>query len=205
MMLSFLIRGKKFWPTAEYHGLRPASRGNRGNSFTRQKLAPYRNASDSPKQGCYAFCMTAVEVAAELTHTLQTARATLLAITEHAANQREDGKWSRKEILGHLIDSAANNHQRFVRLQHEEVLVLPGYRQSDWVRTQNYAAREWHDLVELWLAYNRHLAHIIRQADAGAVLHVWKGPSGDVHLQFLIEDYLHHLRHHLEQIVAPSA
>ena len=149
--------------------------------------------------------MTAVEVASELTETLESARPTLLAITADQANRHADGKWSRKEILGHLIDSAANNHQRFVRLQHEEVLVLPGYRQSEWVRTQNYAAREWRELVELWLAYNRHLVHIIRHADAGAARHVWKGPSGAVDLQFLIEDYLHHLRHHLEQIVAPSA
>jgi hypothetical protein len=149
--------------------------------------------------------MTAGEVALELTQTLESARPTLLAITADEANQRSDGKWSRKEILGHLIDSAANNHQRFVRLQHEEVVALPGYRQSDWVRTQNYAAREWRDLVELWLAYNRHLAHVIRHADAAAATHIWKGPSGDVNLQFLIEDYLHHLRHHLEQILPSSA
>ena len=60
-------------------------------------------------------------------------------------------------------------------------------------------------MVELWLAYNRHLAHVIRHADARAATHIWKGPAGDVDLQFLIEDYLHHLRHHLEQICAPSA
>lgn len=149
--------------------------------------------------------MTAVEVAFEFTQTLDSARPALLAITDDAAGRGPDGKWSRKEILGHLIDSAANNHQRFVRLQHEEVVALPGYRQSDWVRTQNYAAREWRDLVELWLAYNRHLAHIIRHADASAARHIWKGPSGDADLKFLIEDYLRHLRHHLEQIVSVSA
>jgi len=148
--------------------------------------------------------MTAVEVACELTSTLESARPSLLAIPERGANQHADGKWSRKEILGHLIDSAANNHQRFVRLQHEDVLVLPSYRQSEWVRTQSYAGREWRDLVELWLAYNRHLAHIIRHADPSAAKHIWKGPSGDVDFEFLIADYLHHLRHHLEQIVAPS-
>jgi len=149
--------------------------------------------------------MTAVEAASELIQTLEMARAPLLAVTGQAADRRPDGKWSRKEILGHLIDSAANNHQRFVRMQHEEALVLPGYRQNDWVRTQNYAAREWRDLVELWMAYNRHLAHILRNADASAATHIWKGPAGDVDLQFLIEDYLHHLRHHLQQIVAVSS
>jgi len=150
--------------------------------------------------------MIAVEVASELSQALESARAPLLAITGHAADQRPGrDKWSRKETLGHLIDSAANNHQRFVRLQHEEVLVLPSYQQEEWVRTQNYAAREWREMVELWLAYNRHLAHVIRHADAGAARHVWKRPAGDVDFQYIIEDYLSHLRHHLEQIFATSA
>ena len=135
--------------------------------------------------------MTALEVASELSQTLESARARLLAITAQAADRRPGrDKWSRKEILGHLIDSAANNHQRFVRLQHEEVLVLPSYQQEEWVLVQNYATREWRDLVELWLAYNRHLAHVIRYTDASAARHVWKGPAGDVDLQFIIEDYL---------------
>ena len=149
--------------------------------------------------------MTAAEAAIELDRTLEASRTRLLAITGHATDERPGGKWSRKEILGHLIDSAANNHQRFVRLQHEKVLVLPSYQQEEWVRTQNYAARGWRDLVELWLAYNRHLAHVIRHADASTAGHIWKGPAGDVDLQFLIEDYLRHLRHHLEQIFAASA
>jgi len=125
---------------------------------------------------CYDCSMTAVEAASELIQTLEMARAPLLAVTGQAADPRPDGKWSRKEILGHLIDSAANNHQRFVRMQHEEALVLPGYRQDDWVRTQNYAAREWRDLVELWMAYNRHLAHILRNADSSAATISGKGP-----------------------------
>jgi hypothetical protein len=149
--------------------------------------------------------MTAAEAAVELDRTLETSRMRLLGIAGQATAERPGGKWSRKEILGHLIDSAANNHQRFVRLQHEEVLVHPGYSGDDWVRTQNYTAREWRDLVEMWLAYNRHLAHVLRHADAQAAGHIWKGPAGEVDLQFLIEDYLRHLRHHLEQIYAASA
>jgi hypothetical protein len=150
--------------------------------------------------------MTAEEVASELDRTLDASRARLLAISEQAAGQSlGPGKWSKKEILGHLIDSAANNHQRFVRLQHEDGLVLPSYRQTEWVRTQNYTGRNWRDLVDLWLAYNRHLAHVVRHADARAAKHVWKSPGGDVDLQFLIEDYLQHLRHHLQQLLPPSA
>ena len=146
--------------------------------------------------------MAARDIASELEHTLEDSRTRLLAITEHDAGlRRAPDAWSKKEILGHLIDSAANNHQRFVRLQNEDGLVLPAYQQNNWVRTQNYAAREWRDLVDFWLAYNRHLVHVLRHADARAAGHIWKAPSGDATLAFLIEDYLRHLRHHLEQIL----
>src|SRR5581483_11097823 len=67
-------------------------------------------------------------------------------------------KWSRKQILGHLIDSAANNHQRFIRMQLTPDLRFPGYEQNDWVRLNHYAKRPWKELVTLWAAYNRHLA-----------------------------------------------
>ena len=146
--------------------------------------------------------MAVSDVASELDSTLENSRTPLLAITEPAAGLHPaPGAWSKKQILGHLIDSAANNHQRFVRLQSEDSLVLPSYQQNDWVRTQNYDGRQWRELVELWLAYNRHLAHVMRHMDTRAAGHVWKGPAGDVSLAFVMEDYLRHLRHHLEQIL----
>ena len=150
--------------------------------------------------------MTTVSVAAALDETLDAARTPLLAISEDAAGKRADPeKWSRKEILGHLIDSASNNHQRFVRLQSEELLVMPSYQQNHWVRSQNYQGRAWRDLVELWLVYNRHLAHVIRNADAKAAGHIWRAPGAEYTLEFLIEDYLRHLRHHVAQILGASA
>ena len=75
------------------------------------------------------------------------------------------GKWSKKEIVGHLIDSAANNHGRFVRAQLQEDLVFPGYDQDAWVRVQRYRDRPWSDLVALWRAYNRHIACVMESAD----------------------------------------
>ena len=71
------------------------------------------------------------------------------------------GKWSPKEILGHLVDSASNNHQRFVRAQLAPPLRMAGYEQAGWVAAQRYGDREWDDIVELWASYNRHLAHVI--------------------------------------------
>jgi hypothetical protein len=125
----------------------------------------------------------------------------LSAIPEQAAAQRPaPNKWSKKEILGHLIDSAANNHQRFVRLQLERELSLPGYEQDDWVRVGRYQDLPWTELIALWAAYNRHLATIIESIDPSALNHVWHSPGGDVTLEFIATDYVRHLKHHLQQI-----
>ncbi len=146
--------------------------------------------------------MDTLRLAAALEDTLHGSRGPLLAISEQAAGKPlGPDKWSKKDILGHLIDSASNNHQRFVRLQYEELLVMPSYQQNDWVRLQNYRGREWRDLVELWIVYNRHLAHIIRHMDVSAAGHVWKSPANEYKLEFLVEDYLTHLRHHVAQLV----
>lgn len=110
------------------------------------------------------------------------------------------GKWSKKEILGHLIDSAANNHQRIIRLQLTVALELPGYAQDDWVRLNGYQRSPWAGLVALWSAYNRHLAAVIEQIDEATLGHVWQGPEGDATLEYLAEDYVVHQQHHLRQI-----
>src|SRR5689334_19046180 len=81
----------------------------------------------------------------------------LAAIVEAEASQKSDGRWSKKEILGHLIDSASNNHQRFVRAQLAPHVDFPPYEQNRWVAAQRYAEEPWPDLVNLWLLYNRHL------------------------------------------------
>ena len=125
----------------------------------------------------------------------------LSAIPEDAASKKPTpNKWSKKEILGHLIDSAANNHQRFMRLQLQTEISLPGYDQDDWVRLNRYQQRTWNEIVTLWSAYNRHLASVIESLDDSALGHVWHSPDGDVTLEFIASDYVRHLRHHLAQI-----
>jgi hypothetical protein len=112
------------------------------------------------------------------------------------------GKWSKKEILGHLIDSAANNHQRFVRLQLTSRLDLPGYDGDEWVRVQRYQDRSWSQIIDLWQMYNTQLAEVIGQVDSKALRNVWHAPDGkDLDLEFLIRDYVVHMRHHLDQIL----
>jgi hypothetical protein len=125
----------------------------------------------------------------------------LSAISEPSAAQKPaPNKWSKKEILGHLIDSAANNHQRFIRLQLEREISLPGYEQDGWVRVAQYQNRPWAEIIALWAAYNRHLATIIESLDPSALGHVWHSPGGDLTLEFIATDYVSHLKHHLRQI-----
>jgi hypothetical protein len=112
------------------------------------------------------------------------------------------GKWSKKEILGHLIDSAANNHQRFIRLQLSPLIELPGYDGDEWVRVQQYQNRSWSEIIDLWQMYNTQLATVIRHVDPNTLRHVWHTPDGkDLDLEFIIRDYVVHLRHHLDQIL----
>ncbi|VTS07588.1 Uncharacterized protein OS=Deinococcus phoenicis GN=DEIPH_ctg004orf0104 PE=4 SV=1: DinB_2 [Tuwongella immobilis] len=117
------------------------------------------------------------------------------------AHKPAHDRWSKKEIVGHLIDSACNNHQRFVRAQLEGGLTFPGYEQEGWARCQGYAAADWELLVELWAAYNRHLAEVIgRLPDSAPSIECRIGESGPVSLAWLAEDYVRHLDHHLTQL-----
>jgi hypothetical protein len=141
-------------------------------------------------------------LASGLLQIVDEAAAELRSVSEEsAAAKPSPGVWSVKELVGHLIDSAANNHQRFVRAQHLQHLEFPGYEQNLWMRSQDYQSRPWRELVDFWVLYNRHLAHVIRHVPAAALdvcCRIGEGES--VTLRFLIEDYLRHLRHHLSQI-----
>lgn len=112
-------------------------------------------------------------------------------------------KWSAQEIIGHLIDSASNNHQRFVRPQQGGDYSGPGYEQEHWVSVQGYRDAPWMELLDLWRLYNRHLARVIERVAPGTLgvtCHV--GEYAPATLGFVIEDYLAHLRHHLRQVRA---
>ncbi len=128
----------------------------------------------------------------------------LRALTDaRAASSLPRGKWSPKQVLGHLIDSAANNHQRFIRVQAEADLSLPGYAQDFWVDTQRYPDRAWPDLIELWSSYNRHLAHVISHIpEAKGSVRFKIGDAPPVTLRFVALDYVGHVQHHLRQIFA---
>jgi hypothetical protein len=139
----------------------------------------------------------------EFTSLLEQSSIALAEISESDSKKKSaPEKWSKKEILGHLIDSAANNHQRFVRAQLNKELRIPGYEQQVWVNTQRYQSESWPNLFQLWKSYNLHLLHIISAIPENALGNCCViGDNKPVTLEFVIEDYVRHLRHHLEQIL----
>lgn len=144
---------------------------------------------------------------------VNSARERLLAIgEEQSERQPAPGKWSPKEILGHLIDSASNNHQRFVRAQFQDHLIFPGYDQDAWVNVQHYQISKWRDMVELWALFNLHLAQVIDHVpdiirnhphEEHNLNHIaWKPVPEEkpATLDYFMADYVDHLEHHLRKI-----
>lgn len=120
---------------------------------------------------------------------------------DHATSRSSADAWSKKEELGHLIDSAWNNYVRLIRAQLEDTPALPEYAQNGWVALQGYQERDWNDVIGLWAAVNRHLLHAARAIPAASLLRTCTvGPSEPLSIQFLLDDYLDHMLHHLEHI-----
>jgi DinB family protein len=140
----------------------------------------------------------------QLFEIIEKARLELKAIDEKIASTKKiEGKWSMKEIIGHLIDSAANNHQRFVRLQNPTEIVSVKYDQEFWVEAQAYQSEKWVDLVELWYFYNKHLSHLVANLNQAMLDNKCDmGYPEDKTLEFVVRDYIRHLDHHLKQIVS---
>ena len=112
----------------------------------------------------------------------------------------DPNKWSKKEILGHLIDSATNNHQRFIRAQFEtnpEII----YDQVNWNRFSYYQQMNSSDLIGFWLTYNKHLINLIKNIPRENLSRTCFIAGNLLTLQFLIEDYIVHLEHHMKQIL----
>jgi hypothetical protein len=112
------------------------------------------------------------------------------------------GKWSKKEIIGHLLDSAANNHQRFVRGQFEQDPKIT-YDQDKWNESNYYLKIGSAQVISFWEIYNRHLLEVIKNIPETKLQNkVNTGGETSHTLEFLIGDYLDHMEHHLKQVVA---
>jgi len=109
-----------------------------------------------------------------------------------------------KQILGHLIDSASNNHQRMVRLQYsKDLLFFPDYRQDNdlWIALQDYQNADWENLIQLWKFYNLHIIQVIKSVDLTKLDSYWCDFEGTkVTLKEMIEGYLDHLYLHINEI-----
>jgi hypothetical protein len=135
----------------------------------------------------------------------------LLALGDESGMRPAPGKWSPREIIGHLVDSASNNHQRFVRGQLQDDLIFPGYAQEDWVRVGRYQDAPWPELVALWQTFNLQIARVMegtpeetrkrpRERHSFAAIGV-PHPAGEAAtLDHVMSDYVVHLKHHLRQI-----
>jgi hypothetical protein len=153
----------------------------------------------------------------ELRTIVERESARLLGAPPDAVERRPaKGGWSAKEVLGHLIDSAAVNHQRFVRAQWQD-LVFAAYAQDDWVVAQQYQNAPWIELVALWREYNRHIARVMaaiplevrmREQRRHNLNEIAMNPAPADEpstLDYLMRDYVDHLQHHLKQIDARIA
>lgn len=128
----------------------------------------------------------------------------LVAVSEQSADLPfREGGWTRKEILGHLIDSALNNHQRFVRAALDGSYEGPSYQQEGWVKMHGYQSMEWQTLLQHWRLQNELLSAVVERIPENRFSAQCRVGGGDpVSLRFLIEDYLAHLDGHVEQIVS---
>jgi len=142
------------------------------------------------------------------------ARPRLEAIShDRSGVPRSEGKWSPREIVGHLVDSATNNHGRFVRAQFTDDLLCARYDQAAWVTCQRYSSAPWLELVALWAYVNFHLARVMEACPPDVRSRPRKRhnlhevafraipPAEPATLEYFMADYVDHLEHHLAQIL----
>lgn len=161
-----------------------------------------------------AFPDDAPSYAHRLAEVVERGTSALLALSDEMSQRRPaPDKWSPREIVGHLIDSASNNHQRFVRARDRDDLIVAGYEQDAWVTRQRYQDSPWEELVIFWRLYNRHLARVMAAtplADRERPRAVHNLDLRAFHtvptdrattLAYLMNDYVDHLDHHLTQLL----
>jgi DinB superfamily len=153
------------------------------------------------------------EYVAELRAAVERATPMLRRISDDESRRSpRPGKWCPREVIGHLIDSASNNHQRFVRAQFKDDLVFDGYEQDAWVSLQRYSEAPWSELIDLWRNFNLHIARVMQVAPKDERVRkrarhnldklAWKPiPQNEpATLDYFMSDYVAHLKHHLTQL-----
>jgi hypothetical protein len=143
-------------------------------------------------------------LAAELRQRIDREFTQLNALSEEAASTLPPaGGWSPKEELGHLIDSAVNNHARFVIGAIGPEMRGPGYAQDDWVRFHGYQQLPWNRIVAWWYAHNEILVEVISRLPEDRLAsscYIGKYPAQTLH--FVVQDYGVHLQHHVDHLLS---
>ena len=140
----------------------------------------------------------------------------LLSLTEEQVSVRRNSqRRTVKMLVGHLIDSASNNHQRMVRLQYAPrcghsmpntdmgMLIFPDYTQDNnlWLHIQDYQHEDWQLLLTLLQAYNMHLCHVIRSMDSSKLRNYWIDYEGHrITLDKMVCGYVKHMQLHFAEI-----
>jgi hypothetical protein len=149
-------------------------------------------------QGTDVTQLDPVELGERLEGVIRAAVSWLVTLSDADASVPErEGKWSAKEVIGHLTDSAVNNLGRIVKMQSVEPQTLPGYEQEAWVARQDYRQREWAGVLGLWFALNEHVVWTIRHVKKSLLANESVVAGGRISLGYLIEDYIAHMEHHM--------
>lgn len=149
-------------------------------------------------QGTDVAALEPGELSAQLEGVVTAAMVWLRALSDAQASVPERaGKWSAKQVIGHLTDSAVNNLGRIVRMQIAPGLKLQGYEQEEWVALQHYAEREWGKVLEVWTVLSGQVAWAVAHVDKAKLGDKAEVEGSELTLGFLIEDYIAHMEHHL--------
>jgi hypothetical protein len=152
----------------------------------------------------YEYRLTAdtVEIClAQLIHILDTIPTQLRAFSEEEFSSiPAPSKWSKKQIIGHLIDSATNNHHRFVRAQFDDKPTIL-YEQESWNEYSYYQSMSQEHIISFWEMYNRHIVELTQRIPTELLSRECMMSDGKGYsIAWLFEDYVRHLEHHLRQI-----
>ncbi len=147
------------------------------------------------------------QIAIQFRAQLEVLRTVLFSLPPDLADMPwREGGWTRKQIVGHLLDSAANNRQRFVRAAIDGGYAGPAYAQDAWVAAHGYIDQPWAELLQWWAVEHEILISVVNnipaaRLDSACIV----GDNPPVTLRFLIEDYIVHQQHHLRQIATGVA
>jgi hypothetical protein len=142
------------------------------------------------------------EVVERLEYLIEKLPVKVRVISEEQMATRLTNMWSKKEILGHLCDSATNNHHRFIKVQFEkQPFVITPYAQNNWVEIQDYQSMSVDEVVSYWTSLNKHIVKVVSRTPIDKIAYLCEtGENQTITLSELILDYLRHLEHHIMQI-----